>query len=160
MKKILSGFCAAAMAATFAVSSIIPANAASAFVPTIQVDPSSSVQQVDYKKWPKNGNNYHGKKYYGNKNNFRRDGKYAYYNGHRGYNYHRNGYRYYNGFWFPAGAFIAGAIIGGAINNGNNYNGGSAHVRWCYDRYRSYRASDNTFQPYHGPRQQCYSPYD
>jgi len=36
---------------------------------------------------------------------------------------------------------------------------GSAHVQWCYDRYRSYRASDNTFQPYNGPRQQCYSPY-
>ncbi|MGV3652562.1 MAG: BA14K family protein, partial [Devosia sp.] len=27
------------------------------------------------------------------------------------------------------------------------------------DRYRSYRASDNTFQPYNGPRQQCVSPY-
>ena len=37
---------------------------------------------------------------------------------------------------------------------------GNAHVRWCYNRYRSYRAWDNTFQPYGGPRQQCYSPYD
>jgi BA14K-like protein len=37
--------------------------------------------------------------------------------------------------------------------------GGSAHVQWCYDRYRSYRAYDNTFQPYSGPRQQCWSPY-
>ena len=34
-----------------------------------------------------------------------------------------------------------------------------AHVNWCYNRYRSYRAWDNTFQPYHGPRQQCWSPY-
>lgn len=34
-----------------------------------------------------------------------------------------------------------------------------AHVNWCYDRYRSYRASDNTFQPYNGPRRQCRSPY-
>lgn len=33
------------------------------------------------------------------------------------------------------------------------------HVSWCYDRYRSYRAYDNTFQPYHGPRRQCRSPY-
>lgn len=40
------------------------------------------------------------------------------------------------------------------------YRGGSsAHVRWCYNRYRSYRAWDNTFQPYNGPRQQCWSPY-
>ncbi|MEW9804980.1 BA14K family protein [Mesorhizobium sp. ZMM04-5] len=37
--------------------------------------------------------------------------------------------------------------------------GGSAHVRWCYNRYRSYRAWDNTYQPYHGPRRQCWSPY-
>lgn len=36
---------------------------------------------------------------------------------------------------------------------------GDAHVRWCYNRYRSYRAWDNTFQPYHGPRRQCRSPY-
>jgi len=35
----------------------------------------------------------------------------------------------------------------------------SAHVQWCYDRYRSYRVRDNTFQPYNGPRQQCWSPY-
>ncbi len=58
---------------------------------------------------------------------------------------------------------IAGAIISGAIANDRPpprvYRGDSAHVRWCYDRYRSYRASDNTFQPYHGPRQQCVSPY-
>ena len=37
--------------------------------------------------------------------------------------------------------------------------GNSAHVAWCYDRYRSYRAWDNTFQPYNGPRRQCWSPY-
>lgn len=34
-----------------------------------------------------------------------------------------------------------------------------AHVQWCYSRYRSYRAYDNTFQPYNGPRRQCRSPY-
>jgi len=36
---------------------------------------------------------------------------------------------------------------------------GNAHVDWCYARYRSYRAYDNTYQPYHGPRRQCWSPY-
>ena len=35
-----------------------------------------------------------------------------------------------------------------------------AHLNWCYDRYRSYREWDNTFQPYHGPRRACYSPYN
>lgn len=39
------------------------------------------------------------------------------------------------------------------------YRMGNAHVRWCYARYRSYRAWDNTFQPYYGRRQQCWSPY-
>ncbi|MFN3548184.1 MAG: BA14K family protein [Mesorhizobium sp.] len=34
-----------------------------------------------------------------------------------------------------------------------------AHVNWCHNRYRSYRAWDNTFQPYNGPRRQCWSPY-
>jgi len=35
----------------------------------------------------------------------------------------------------------------------------SAHVNWCYAQYRSYRAWDNTFQPYYGPRRVCVSPY-
>jgi len=39
------------------------------------------------------------------------------------------------------------------------YGLSSAHVNWCYARYRSYRAADNTFQPYNGPRRACISPY-
>jgi hypothetical protein len=35
----------------------------------------------------------------------------------------------------------------------------SNHVNWCYNQYRSYRASDNTFQPNYGPRRQCHSPF-
>ena len=35
----------------------------------------------------------------------------------------------------------------------------SDHVNWCYNRYRSYRASDNTFQPNYGPRRACHSPF-
>lgn len=41
----------------------------------------------------------------------------------------------------------------------HRYRLSQAHVDWCYARYRSYRASDNTFQPYNGPRRQCLSPY-
>ena len=59
-----------------------------------------------------------------------------YYNGHRGLVVARPGYRYYRGYWFPA-----------------------AHVAWCYETYWSYRAYDNTYQPYEGPRRQCCSPY-
>ncbi|MCV0395153.1 MAG: BA14K family protein [Rhizobiaceae bacterium] len=91
---------------------------------------------------------------------FERRGGVPYYRGHRGYRDRRPGYRQYNGFWFPPAAFIAGAIIGGATAGrpvARRY--GDAHVRWCYDRWRSYRASDNTYQPYNGPRRQCVSPY-
>ena len=33
------------------------------------------------------------------------------------------------------------------------------HVDWCFGRYNSYRASDNSFKPYNGPRKPCLSPY-
>ena len=32
------------------------------------------------------------------------------------------------------------------------------HVAYCSARYKTYRASDNTFQPNHGPRRACVSP--
>lgn len=63
-------------------------------------------------------------------------------------------------------ALAVGAIVlGTMLYNQNrqqtyqNNNYGNAHVNWCYNRYRSYRAYDNTFQPYYGPRRQCVSPY-
>ena len=91
----------------------------------------------------------------------RRDG--VYYRGHRGSSQRRQGYREHNGFWFPPAAFIAGAIIGGALNNQPAVRSpirlSGAHVQWCSERYRSYRTSDNSFQPYNGPRQSCRSPY-
>ncbi|MER8417323.1 BA14K family protein [Mesorhizobium sp. M1329] len=85
--------------------------------------------------------------------------------------------RHYRGGYYDdsAGAAILGLGLGlglGSLYNNNNYYDAppprryyragrlsSAHVQWCYNRYRSYRAWDNTFQPYNGPRQQCYSPY-
>jgi BA14K-like protein len=41
------------------------------------------------------------------------------------------------------------------------YYGGvwARHVAYCHHRYKSYREYDNTFQPYHGPRRACHSPY-
>ena len=62
------------------------------------------------------------------------------------------------------GGFLIGAIIGNQLGGDssqpqNNQNTGGDHTNWCYNRYRSYRASDNTFQPYNGPRRQCISPY-
>ena len=171
MRKFLSALCASALGASVAVTGAVPSFAAPIAPiqsPIVAPAASSDVIQIrdDY-RWKKNrsgkrnfkrsgnwnGNNWHAgpRRHHGS--------QYGWYKGHRGYRYKRSGYRYYNGFWFPAAAFITGAIVGGAIANDGGRRVGSAHVEWCYDRYRSYRASDNTFQPYNGPRQQCYSPY-
>lgn len=113
---------------------------------------------------------YRGRGYYGNK-------RYPYYNGHRGYRNHRRGYRQYYGWWFPPAAFtyryrvlppqryitppplvIVPPTVAPAAPLYGSYLS-PAHYQWCDQRYRSYRAVDNSFQPYHGPRRACVSPY-
>ncbi|AXS42548.1 BA14K family protein [Breoghania sp. L-A4] len=143
MRKLFVTACAAALTAT-TFTMAPPANAASFKVPLFEQSGShGAATPVQYRK----------------RGYYHRNGR-PYYNGHRGYREPRRGYRRYRGFWFPPEAFAA-AIIGGAIqsmmrNDRPRYN---RHVAWCYDRYRSYRASDNTFQPYNGPRRPCRSPY-
>jgi hypothetical protein len=34
------------------------------------------------------------------------------------------------------------------------------HQLWCLDRWRSYDIYSDTYQPYHGPRRYCVSPYN
>jgi hypothetical protein len=85
-----------------------------------------------------------------------------YYNGHLGYVRVRPGDRYYNGYWFPAAAFAAGvaaATVAPPPPLRPAARLAAAHVRWCSERYVSYRAWDNSYRPYNGPRQQCWSPY-
>lgn len=36
---------------------------------------------------------------------------------------------------------------------------GASHTQWCQNRYRSYRQSDNSYQPVEGIRQSCNSPF-
>ncbi|WP_029074383.1 BA14K family protein [Kaistia adipata] len=89
----------------------------------------------------------------------------GYWNGHHGHRGPRPGYRRHSdGWWYPMAAFGVGALIGGAIASQPREVApphlSTSHLRWCEDRYRSYRASDNTFQPYQGPRQQCFSPFN
>jgi hypothetical protein len=171
MNRLTSSILAATMALSVGISGMIPANAAPVAAPRIAADNgvidvqmSRSAQEFGNQRYYRGDRRWRGDRgwRYGGvrPGTYYRDG---WHNGYRGYRHRRHGYRYHNGFWFPAGAFIAGAVIGSAINNPpRRYyrsGGGSAHVEWCYDRYRSYRAYDNTFQPYNGPRQQCYSPY-
>src|ERR1700748_3861932 len=61
---------------------------------------------------------------------------------HNGHEYGRRyGYHDHDG---NAGAIIgglaAGAIIGGVLSSHS-----TSHAQYCYDRYQTYRASDNTF---------------
>jgi hypothetical protein len=130
----------------------MPANAVPLYVPQDRAV-SGDVQTVASRGG-------HHRIYRHNGGRYRHDGG-RYWHGHRGYDHWRPGYRRYGDYWFPLAAFAAGALITGAIVNDAPpaYRGGSAHTRWCYDRYRSYRAYDNTYQPYNGPRRQCVSPY-
>ena len=188
MKKFLSGVMASALAASFAIASVPPAAAAAPMLSPSVPAASQDVQKVQDWKWRRYGNRinsdhmrysgagrpwvygdrgYRGRDYWRGRDGWRGDGwrgrdygNYNYWRGHRGYRYYRHGYREYNGWWYPLAAFTAGALIGNVLSEPRAvYSGGSAHERWCYNRYRSYRAYDNTFQPYNGPRQQCWSPY-
>ncbi|MBP0440835.1 BA14K family protein [Tianweitania sediminis] len=106
----------------------------------------------------------------GSRHHYRGDRHYSGDRHYRGDRHWRGDRRYWRGrdrgdaLAAGAAGLVTGAIIGGIVANQPSSrrvirSGGSSHVQWCYDRYRSYRASDNTFQPYNGPRRQCYSPY-
>lgn len=118
------------------------------------------------------GNNWHGGGWHG---------------GWHGNNWHGGGWRGNNwncwncgwgGGWDDSwAAWSLGLGVGTALAYNNYYDSGpgyydygpayytpaytqpGGHVQWCYNRYRSYRSSDNTFQPNNGPRRQCVSPY-
>lgn len=93
----------------------------------------------------------------------------GYYKGYHGSNHRRPGYRRHSdGWWYPLAAFTAGAIIGGSTMTprpsapsrpSTHHRLPKMHYKWCYSQYRSYRASDNSFQPNYGPRRACVSPY-
>ena len=165
MKKFSSTLCAV-LALSFTAATAVPASAAPVFVPKAEIQ-TSNVIDVQYRQQRREDRfeqrqDRRERKFENRQNRrearFERRNGVAYYNGQRGYSQRRAGYRQHNGFWFPAGAFIAGAIIGGAINNAQPQRVGSRHVEWCQDRFRSYRASDNTYNNGNG-RVRCVSPY-
>lgn len=149
-------------------SSVIPASAFPSLNPAaIQV---ADVHLVQYwrhhgRSWGGHGN--YGRGYYGG---YRPYGGYRYggYGGYYGRGYYGSYYGGYNDFGLLLGGLATGAIIGGALaqpyySQREYYEEpryyGNSHTSWCYSRYRSYRAYDNTFQPYYGPRRQCIGPY-
>jgi hypothetical protein len=159
LTRIFSKLCGGVLAATFLASTPLPAMAAPLVAPVITADTSSNVVDVQYR----GRRDYYPRHRPGYRPGYRPGPRPGYWNGHYGYRYQRPGYRYYNGWWYPLAAFGVGAAVGSMVAQPRYYgNAGytAAHYQWCENRYRSYRASDNTFQPYNGPRQQCYSPYD
>ncbi|MEC9461576.1 MAG: BA14K family protein [Pseudomonadota bacterium] len=80
-----------------------------------------------------------------------------------GHRLHRPGYVYHRGLWFSPRSMRAGVIVDRPIPRHHVLHYGGAltqhHYSWCANRYRSYLWRSNTFQPYHGPRRTCVSPY-
>jgi hypothetical protein len=141
-----------------ALTGVAPAQAfPSVAAPKVQSQ-AADVQTVQYNghpRWSRHNRHWRGDRgrHWHHGRHWRDDRRYS----HRRYHRHRN-----NNAGAIIGGLAAGAIIGGAIASSQprQYRSvGNDHVSWCYSRYRSYRASDNTFQPYNGPRRQCYSPY-
>ena len=166
MRKFPTTLCAA-IALSFGLGSATPVLAAPVSVPAAPMTVSSDIVQVQ-----SNGTTYRRdgrgndrrdrfQRHEDRRDRIERRGNHTYYRGHRGHREHRPGFRYHEGFWFPSAAFV-GAILGNAIS-GNTMTvrpaPSRAHVAWCSDRWRSYRASDNSYQPYTGPRRTCVSPY-
>jgi len=171
-------FAAIGLSLAAAASGVLPAQA----LPAFQVSnvSNSDIVQVRDRGW------YRGRHGGGHWAGRPRGGGYWAGNRYR-HGYYRNGYRYgpawggpyryggyygryygpyyggYDDFGAVVGGLAAGAIIGSVIAQPRyvapRYYGGNRHVSWCYARYRSYRAYDNTFQPYYGPRRQCIAPY-
>jgi len=168
MRKIVSGVLATVLSVSFVGAEMLPASAASIYVPQANTASSDIVPVVDRgggreasggRVYIPRSRHYRGDRHWDGGRHYSRD-RARYWRGHRGYDHYRPGYRRHGDLWFPLAAFAAGAIISGAIaNDAPPAYSGNAHVQYCYNRYKSYRASDNTFQPYNGPRQQCRSPY-
>lgn len=153
--KILAG----AMSALILATSFAPAQA---FMPVQAkaTEASQPLVPVQYYRPDANGDVINGQYQSRNQRRYlRQERRQGYYNGYRGYRERRPGYRQYNGFWFPLGAFAAGAILGGALNDQPAVRYGGRHTEWCLNRYRSYDVRSNTFQPNYGPRKACNSPY-
>ncbi|EJC66969.1 BA14K family protein [Rhizobium sp. 1AS11] len=142
----------------------MPASAGPAFVPSPVQSAQPAPQNTDARIMTVGCNNFtncpgqfsNNRRWYRNRHNYRdrnyyRDDRYGW-----DRRYDRR-YRRNDNTGAIIGGLAAGAIIGGIIASqprARAYSSGS-HAEYCYSRYRSYRAYDNTYQPNYGPRRQC-----
>lgn len=154
-----------ALSALFAGTPVGPVGAMP--LPVVKVQPaetSTGAQLVDHRVYPRRhwrGNrHWRGDRHWrGNRGWNRHHGRYYRDRWHHRRHYGRY-YRHRDNAWVPLAILGMGAVVGSSVARDRRvYSGGRSHVSWCANRYRSYRAYDNTFQPYNGPRRQCYSPY-
>lgn len=141
----------AALSFAVAATSFTPVIASPLYPTSDAAINSSQIQQVQHRRITDE-----------RRNNWKRSHRDGWHNGHRGYREHRRGYkRHSDGWWYPLAAFGAGAVLGGALNNQRPAARGydNRHYQWCSSRYRTYRASDNTYVPSVGRRAVCNSPY-
>ncbi len=112
MRKIVSSALATVLSVSFLGADMLPAGAASLYVPQASAAQSDIVPVVDR---PSHSGN---RVYLPKKRDYRRHhsrDRARYWRGHRGYDHYRPGYRRHGDLWFPLAAFAAGAIISGAI---------------------------------------------
>lgn len=165
MRKFLTTACALVLSGAISVGALGAAQAQQFARPSVPAatQTTDGIVNVQFR------DNYYdrgGSRYYRGDRHWRGD------RGWRGDRYWRGDRRWDRGRYYrdrrgdalAAGAagLVTGAIIGGIVANQQPrrvIRSGGGHTDWCYNRYRSYRASDNTYQPYNGPRRQCVSPY-
>ncbi|MFK4823800.1 BA14K family protein [Paenochrobactrum sp. BZR 588] len=177
MKRFVTIFCATGISAGIVLSSVASSLAAPV-LPSSLTQPSNVVN-VQHKRPsqhsnnrkprpPQHSNNHKPRPPQNNAHRPRppqhshKPSRPGYWNGHNGYQHSRPGYRRHSdGWWYPIAAFALGAAIVGATTPKQPARPtmSQAHINWCANKYRSYRAYDNSFQPYNGPRKLCYSPY-
>lgn len=96
-------------------------------------------------------------------------------NGFKGYRHYRRGYhKYKDNWWYPEAAFVTFSHLNTKdvplkiVSDTKRAHFISSfekkepwmlkeHIASCRARYRSYNKNDNSFQPFHGPRKQCFS---
>ncbi len=73
-----------------------------------------------------------------------------------GYRHQYGGYHYASPWWLGAPSFGLSVIVPQPQYSGHTH---SAHVDWCFNRFRSYNAATDRYLGYDGLYHRCNSPY-